>query len=708
MKIAVSGIAFVLLSTEVSFAAGPDYRAFVMKSLPEPVAYSQKPGGLYGADFARAAAVQAHLWEWTRRKEYATAALEILRSMTDNWERGDDFFALHPFLVAYQKLDQAGFVDAGLRAKVRARVIEKFGPGQRGNHNQTACRIAGVALALQLFPDLPDAAVRRKYVDDGWMDWYAIRDTVENAPNYNRIFWEMMFHFADITRRAPLLDDPKVKRVFLRYRDQVTPAGVIPGVGDSAFTHRDSDWISVFERAAAIYQEPTLRWPAEKMALLPEPDPKGVARSVHAAGELLSFCYAEQWRDRNLMAKMPASRSAVLYRATPKNDNEPDQIVLSPSRAAGAPYAMMELFAQQGGHAHPDWASLQYFEVDGVPLLHGLGYNSRMTTHSNIVMLRPPGEPFPHKSMPFEPDVWYEATVPLRDLQHFDTLIFRVENGGQRPNNSPAMSAWVDNLRLAGPAGEKLLDDFSGAVTERWSGGVRRERDAGAKPGRSSIKVECSGGVTFLTRKMDVSVRPEQYQYMKFNWKLSSQRSALTRPFILRLLEGSRDFSQSIVDPLLPMVVREAKTEMHGKDSYGEATLDPYFTPATKLRRQVIMTAEGLLVVRDTVTPGKEADGWTCGPIFHLFEQPSRLNVSFLKTEGMQSGVQEVKLAERLHPYTTFARQTLRAGIPAVFVTVLNPNGGTAEIAEQVVRIPGQFDIRIGSDGKWSVVRASH
>ncbi len=709
----MSRFVVAVLAAGLSLAAEPDYRGHVLQSLPRPVAFRQKPGGLYGADFAKAAAVQTYLWQWTGRREYATAALEIVRAMTENWERGDDFFALHPFLAAYQKLDSAGMVDAVLREKIRALVDEKFRPGQRGNHNQTACRIAGVALAPRLFPDLTDAAARRQYVYDGWMDWYAIRDTIENAPNYNRVFWEMMFHFADLTNRVQLLQDPMVKLVFLRYRDQVTPGGVIPGVGDSAFTHRDSNWISVFERAATMYQEPTLRWAAQQLAQLPSPDPNAILRNVRACGELLSFCYADEWRDRNLTAKMPGSRTAVLLRATPKTKDEPDQIVLSPSRASGSPYAMIELFAQQGGHAHPDWASLQYFEIDNEPLLHGLGYNSRMTPHSNIVMLRPPGDPFPHKAMPFEANVWYEATVPLRDLERFDTIVFRVENGGQRPNNSPPMIAWVDNLRLADPAGEKLLDDFGTGAVQRWTGGTKREIDQGAKPGRSSIRVDCPGGVTFLTRKMIVPLRSPYYAYVKFSWKLSSQRSALTRPFILRLLDGSRDFSQSIVDPLLPMVVREAKAEMHGDDSYGETTLDPYFTPTTKLRHQVVMTREGVLIVRDTVTPGREADGWTCGPIFHLFSKPgeSRLRVTFGTPEGTESGVQEVALAEPLHPHTVFAKQTLRAESSAAFVTVLNPHAGAATItsgAEQSsVVISGKLGISIDSRGNWSVKRTA-
>ncbi len=53
------------------------------------------------------------------------------------------------------------------------------------------------------------------------------------------------------------------------------------------------------------------------------------------------------------------------------------------------------------------------------------------------------------------------------NLRHFDTFIFRVENGGQRPNNSSPIDVWVDNLRLVGPAGEKRLDDFeAGARAE--------------------------------------------------------------------------------------------------------------------------------------------------------------------------------------------------------------------------------------------------
>lgn len=767
-------------TSSLALAAGnstqePDYRGYVLQCVGRPATFRPKPGAVFGDDYAQAASVYIYLWKWTGRAEYQRAALELLQAIATNWAPGDDFFTLYPFLDVYQNLNEAGLVTPALRNCVHAVVDKEYFPSQRGDFNQTACRIAGVALALKLFPDMKDARVRAEYVNAGWNDWYAIRDTTENASNYNRIFWDRIFHLADVENWTDKLHDPNVHQVWLRYRDQLSPDGRMPGFGDSGPWHRDPVWIADFERAATIYQDPTLRWAAQVMW---PPDPPVPAQYLPSnfrnIGSLLSLCYADEWQDKSLKPVAPQTQAVVLTRRTADDTQAFDKLVLAPSRQPGAPFVMLELFGKQGYHAHPEFDALKFYEVDSVPLLHGLGYNNRAPEDGNIVMMAETGEPFPRRPQPFEANEWNEATIPLKEfwpkdkpplsgsqaaaladarvsapaqadlnLRHFDSLNFRVENGGQKPNPSLSpIEFQVANVRLSGPGGEMLLEDFTaGNVLRQWRGGkdVAIVHDGpNAKP---ALKASCAGGVTVIGRQFNLTWDERKYDCVKFDWMLSSTRSMLARPLILRLADAGTNWDYHVETRSFSPTVKDAKAATRNGDSFGQTTLEGYFTDDSTLIRQLLLTREGLLIVRDVLTPGQQADGRIAGPIWHLDGQPERgphwfdaaaenlpgipakrLLVDFATASGRTFGVQQVQLWE-CKPYTVFSRQQLKANQPVTFVTVLIPHE-TGQIASSLadgiavaqtaasshVHLPGpggSADISISNDGVWNVRRQS-
>jgi hypothetical protein len=97
------------------------------------------------------------------------------------------------------------------------------------------------------------------------------------------------------------------------------------------------------------------------------------------------------------------------------------------------------------------------------------------------------------------------------------------------------------------------------------------------------------------------------------------------------------------------------------------------------------------------------------------------LLVSFATGKGRELGVQHVRLGGGIEPYTVFARQSLKAGDMAVFLTVLVPHF-SKDSAEALgkglvfdmmknrtkirIALPNfKAELEIGDDGEWSVVR---
>ena len=61
-----------------------------------------------------------------------------------------------------------------------------------------------------------------------------------------------------------------------------------------------------------------------------------------------------------------------------------------------------------------------------------------------------------------------------------------------------------------------------------------------------------------------------------------------------------------------------------GMDAFGMLRLSKYFRPDTRLTRQIILTAEGVLVVRDDLSAGESVAGFQGGPLWHLLHMRDR------------------------------------------------------------------------------------
>jgi hypothetical protein len=751
----------------------PDYRAEVRRYVPTPLAGTRPnfvdriaQGPLRG--FCEEMAVAARLWQGTGRAEYAEEACQRLTALVDVWElqhqpgkpwRRVCFFSACPIIDAYRVLRGGGQLDAEFQRRFRGFAREAYFAQEEGTFNQAFARAAGLAWAAKTLPDLPEADAWRQSAEAVWNQWREQRDMSEDAAAYNGIALTYLFLLADALDHNQQLQDPLLRPMFDRFRDQVSPWGAMPEYGDSGdaewgMFHAWGAWVCALERAGALFHDAGYRWAAVRMFHAAR-QRASASPALDAMTSAYALCLADQWRNPRLTPRPTAAASAVSLRREPGGEAAADKLLLAPSRQPGAPLAMTELFAR-GYHAHDDQlGALLYYEYRDVPLLHGLGYHNRAAQQANLLFLCPATEPFPHaekgsgvfspagesqKKTPDPFSAWHEAALPAKRLppaggaadrhrRHFDKLTFRVAE-------DEPVDLTVADLRLSGPKGELLLDDFAGR--RRWHGG-RQERVAGSVPGRTALKAQLRGGTSFLwCDGLDTTFSLQDYDHFKFSWKIEGVEEGWSNSLIFRVDRAPTDFHVALRP--LGAEITAAGVAARGGDQYGQFRAADWFTAETRLWRRMVLLAEGPLVVCDRLEPGPAAAGWQAGPLWHLRALPQsganwynapgseELLVWFGPSPGRTCGVQSVALwsgtkpSSVFTPFTVFAKETLKAGRAVQFVSVLLPHAPptpAAELAAAVrtasspdgavtVELPAggkNVRVRLAPDGTWNVSR---
>ena len=213
----------------------------------------------------------------------------------------------------------------------------------------------------------------------------------------------------------------------------------------------------------------------------------------------------------------------------------------------------------------------------------------------------------------------------------------------------------------------------------------------------------------------------------------------------------------------------DALAQNKGPDAYGFIEFVKYYRPDTSMTRRLLLTQEGILVIRDDLTPGESVDGYTAGPLWNPLQASHRANcLSAIRGTGRK--MPEPAMGENWSDYspirgfmgfdeednnayaskllvyygkanerkygakrneipgpcanwlTTYSCQTVKAGVPVTFITVLNPHPpeGTGKmLAENIntnvkdgvttvsLKYKGQaLKMEMGKDNKdWQVIR---
>ena len=177
------------------------------------------------------------------------------------------------------------------------------------------------------------------------------------------------------------------------------------------------------------------------------------------------------------------------------------------------------------------------------------------------------------------------------------------------------------------------------------------------------------------------------------------------------------------------LVYGNAAAENKGDDAYGFVEFTSYYRPDTSLTRRMILTREGILVIRDDLMPGESVDGYKAGPLWNPMQSRSAENLEpekvrnwwnfkardcvtsadpgddnaysadlFLyygKAQGRKCGAKRVDEKEE-NSFASLAKgwlvtyscETLKAGKPVTFITLLvpHPNDVSGETLAEAVQ----------------------
>ena len=816
-------------------------------------------------------AAQRGAWEWDRllsryidgnRKDEKAVIilLAYFRSILDRDGKGDrykSFFSGHGAwgsggrLRIYRELVRQDLLTAQERSQFR-RIISRslaesfdYSNSERSANNRPYGMNGGPAIALRMFPDLPQAAAHHRWLDALWRELVEYGDTTEtNYFPYGPIYVDGLLDLAEGMGKF------ETERDFLfahanRYLDYVHGGGVRGNPNSGSFaSSADSDraeayrdpWNAayfngshndahVWYRLAKEYQSPEFLWASEQACLGGRP-PKGQNVPTEY---LRAFKRRYAWFiERNIDPQVPKGGSKVGY-YSPLKHKVPERLYLCPSRESGKPFASFYIYDRNNNYMHYNddvMGQLYEYAVDGAKLLHTSGkynsnamklpvsYDALWVQHASVDFVTGRAGDIPHgtwntASMPLpgllnsrqapDSDRWkYDEEIQLFRRTDDATIGYAHGNmdGYWYLNNEFELASLdfelIDRLveigipRLSGPKGDRPLfanweqtpesltvvaKSKSGDTKLVWKGGSAANEHVSfsdSEKGRV-LRVVAEEGLTYSVRLDMIDLRFDaNSEYtrllMEHNGRIRSGGGFGTRGGHQAGFRLNGRMEYLTYDARGGILERDSlRAENRGEDSFGQFRFRNYFGPHSRWTRQTVLTKEGFLIVRDEYDPGKNVDGYVAGPCWLLrpdadwqideipdrgptgheenrswFDAPAwdhawwqkqkkRVLVWIHPSEDSTFGVTahattadiSRPLGFEYYPTQNFhSKATLKAGTPAVFLSVLVPfdEGGSAEALSSTIVTTvsprgscaasiGFVKVMIEPKGKWSVSR---
>jgi hypothetical protein len=520
-------------------------------------------------------------------------------------------------------LHEEGVLDPKRAAAVRT-LIEPIEMGflkstDTGDNNIRIAQVLGYACFWRAFGEPKEWAPVKQKLDDYWSLIRKVGDLDEDASNYDSLGAVFMVELASVMGwENDLRDSPNFRRLFERFRDVVSPSGLIAEVGDAYFAYTGVLWDRVYlmEYGAALFNDPTMLWAAQRLAS--RPNDKEVKSDVW-------FRSLPQINlpDPTYEAVAPASApSLVTYRVRRDTPGElVDKLILRTGREPGDAMVLLDLYAH-GSHAHKEKGpSIAYYEVGQVPLFHNMGrHGVRSAITGNLPWALPGKERFPGSWN--RANEWFTMTIPVEYLTQ-EGEKYRLAPSFSLRNFQDARRGdkdlLMDNLRLEGPAGTRVVDDFDEA--KGWQPSFLKlsavTPDTVEKTqGGASLRMPWKGVTSGEFRRVFPSPHDAPFTSAEYNVLKLDLMYTGARPYLhIRGIGEQVDLG----DQLLSSKIASAVAEQHGRDALGQVTYSSYITSDTTLVRRILLTEEGVLVVRDELRPGPSMDGWNAGQLWQLY-----------------------------------------------------------------------------------------
>lgn len=708
----------------------------------------------------------AIFYKATQQKRYLDLSELVFKSAVREWRKDeklmrgrDDFFALQNLTLAYEILkENERLTDEADDIMVRFADLH-FEPEFVVDNNQGQERALGFVRMYNLFPDAPNAAQWKEYIDKMWDFWYRNKDVDETATLYASIHLNDIISIGIESGKVSQLKTPEIKKWFERYRDQQAPSGYMPEYGDDYF-FAYNNWILVFEKMARLTGDASFRKAAWKLFTIgyPNLDDKYLKPGWNPRQACDWATLAEVALLPSFKGKLdtPTRTSLVTTRTNRKGRTGiPDQLLLRASAEPGTPFVMSDLYAS-GTHQHPNLrGTINYFEVDNNPLFHGVQRHATDARHGNTVILMKEqgrGFPFDEKASRLLTDTWFtdyidfSSSTEISDnpaMRGMQKITFRFQG-------EPGEVIYIKDVRLMGTAGNQSLHDCT--TLNNWSRNASLV-DLG-KEGKAVKVVLQDKNVCFVSLDVAADFNLNEYRYIGCDWKHEAKNGAKKSKldFMIRAhnkvsLPGEDYVHEQVGVLFNPNTVKKAIVETREGDSYGQIVLDNQCVDGSTLQRNIVLTKEGILIMQDCLLPGKGTEDYTAGSLWQLYTldksgknwfnslgekkkwkdrsgeeiETDQLLVYFEEQKGRSFGAQQQEYTVK--PVTAFAKQKVKPGSPVVFVTIVVPHNAAwkaEDIAKAIsakTNAAQQSDIqitlanksvlhvRVSKDGNWKVKR---
>ena len=683
-------------------------------------------------------------------------------------EYGNDFFSGNYLMQTYWELKKLGLVTNEQTEIITKYMDNFFRESLMDSHNQIIARAVGTAYAIHALPEAPNWQTWRNWLDRLWDYWYEDRDMQEDAGDYNAVMMRDIIRWAELDGKTELLKDPGMVKMFERYRDQVAPNGSMPEYGDD-FYGRAMDWIYIFEYCANLFDDPTFAYAARHMydwAI------KNGLPDFFLDTEMFDI---PDLYDNAYLNDKAATIATKNYKG---EKNVSEKIFLRTSKTDGTPFIMLDNARFRISHSHPAArGSVVYYEYDNIPLYHSLTRRFVDPRYQNVPLLMEDVGYYPFDTAPgnrMNPGrgrtgIWYHDSLDLSALpecddndtskREIDQICLRLSK-----ESHPVIWYYVDNIRLEGPAGVKMIYDFeNGGVGNFKRKDNPFENVEGGSNSNKALRVTADDSDVFYSSNEELRFSLNDYTHIKWDWKTATPEGDATTGLwsIFRVWDNDCDESKvtratlsgygACYIQIAPgemfndnSYMTDEMVENKGGDTYTSFKLNSHLTPNTTVERRIVLTEEGYAVIQDTVTAGEEADGYFGGPVFNLYNVKESGKNWFLQkgekkwyrnskdNEGATNGML-VYYAERgdakaghikstTGADTTYLKTTMKKNTPTTFITVLAPNLDDAksgkDIAKNIVVTrdntrdsvvniksdKGWITVNMPSDNSWGVI----
>lgn len=275
---------------------------------------------------------------YTTRIEYANGVPSL-----------SNFFFLPPYSRSYLRIKDSDVLTEAMRATIERDLAYsldfQFHFPEWGAHNRALLRAEGWYYGYLAMPDHPNAEKWRQMAaiiaQDNLTQW-----EIEDASGYQAIWLVALFSYAEITGEEEALFASPMMRYYAEYFKRLfTPAYTLPAFGDSNWNPGWDRFITVFEKLATEYQDPELKWIADRLF------EQAVAENRYGVGAASHIALAHEWADEALEGTMPESGSQEVL-----DDIVGKKVVFRNGWDPSSTYLMLNYRDEgEGGSPHRDY-----------------------------------------------------------------------------------------------------------------------------------------------------------------------------------------------------------------------------------------------------------------------------------------------------------------------------------------------------------------